>query len=852
MHKLRVKRLSTLITLALMSSLSQAQVSRLEVISYSDAASNGLQGNANSQIESHRPASMSNDGRYVVFESSANNLVPSDTNATYDVFVHDRYSGTTTRVSVSSSGVQGNNGSHKATISADGRYVAFSSDATNLVAGDTNVRKDVFVHDLILHTTQRVSLNSAGVESDGHSYDPAISADGSKIAFTSGASNLSASDSNGAFDIYLRDRTSSTTSLVSATSSGIAGNADSGMPSISADGKFVTYTSDASDLVAGDTNGFSDVFLYENSGPTQRLSVSTGGAQGNDRSYDSDISDDGKLIAFIGAGSNLVAGDSNARPDVFVRNTSTGTTTRISLSAAGVEADGTSWAPAFSGDGSKVSFFSVANNLTAGDIYTLTTDVFVKDIGSGQIDLVSTNSGGVQGLGSSSFSSLSATGAIVAFDSNATDLVSGDTNASVDVFARDTGTGITRRVSLPSDSIAGAAATACCNRQLSGDGRYAVFSSSASNLVPGDTNLVADIFVHDRLQGTSRRVSISSAGVESNGSSDAPAISTNGRYVVFRSNGSNLVAGDTDGKSDIFVHDLQTQQTAIASLSNTGAHSTMNSGAPAISGDGRYVAFATRDDLISGGLASVDHIYVRDLQGNTTTRESVNNGGVLGNSHSESPALSSDGRYIAFASSASNLVLGDSNAKMDIFRRDRQSGVLARMSVTDTGLEVNGDSKYPALSDDGMVVAFESVATNLIAGDTNGVSDVFARNLTPLAPYVLKRASVGTGGQANGASTRAALSGDGTFAAYNSLASNLVSGDTNGVGDVFASDLIAVSASTDRLSMDAANHQGEAASTGPSLSTDGSSAIFDSLSESAWTIDAGLNGLYKDLFWIKR
>jgi Tol biopolymer transport system component len=265
--------------------------------------------------------SISADGRYVAFRSEATNLVAGDTNNTADVFVRDRLAGTTERVSLSTAGVQGNNFSGYPSISADGRIVAFASVATNLVSGDTNQSYDIFVRDRLSGTTERVSVATGGAQGNNSSTYPAISADGNWVVFTSVASNLVAGDTNGASDVFVRDLVSATTERASVATGGAEGNGASGGPVISADGRYVAFLSTATNLVSGDTNGFMDIFVRDrSSGTTERVSVATGGAQENSDSFDSWISADGRYVAFESAASNLVAGDTNGARDVFVRD----------------------------------------------------------------------------------------------------------------------------------------------------------------------------------------------------------------------------------------------------------------------------------------------------------------------------------------------------------------------------------------------------------------------------------------------------------------------------------------------------------------------------------------------------
>ena len=336
--------------------------------------SSGTEGNS----ASYEP-SISADGRYVAFRSVATNLVAGDSNVTEDVFVHDRQTGTTERVSVDSSGTQGNEDSEDPSISADGRYVAFFSEASNLVAGDNNGTHDIFVHDRQAGTTERVSVDSNGTEGNGNSTDPSISADGRYVAFFASASNLVAGDTNSTRDIFVHDRQTGTTERVSVDSSGTEGNDDSDVPSISADGRFVAFTSSASNLVAEDSNANWDVFVHDRqTGTTERVSLASSGTEANSDSFGFSISADGRYVAFFSEASNLVAGDSNGIRDIFVHNRQTGTTKRVSLASSGTEGNDDSEYPSISADGRYIAFESDATNLVAGD-GNVARDIFVHD-----------------------------------------------------------------------------------------------------------------------------------------------------------------------------------------------------------------------------------------------------------------------------------------------------------------------------------------------------------------------------------------------------------------------------------------------------------------------------------------
>jgi len=331
--------------------------------------------------------SISADGRYVAFESLAENLVGpgQDTNLRSDIFVRDRTLAVTERASVALGGfpTQPDGDSNKPSISADGRYVAFFSFATNLVAGDTNGAADVFLFDRQLAApTQRVSVGAGGVQGDGASvvFGQAVSNDGTRVAFESAATNLVAGDGNGAKDVFVW--TSGTTALVSVNSAGTGpGNGESRVSAISGNGRYVVFESDATDLVASDNNGVTDIFVRDlTAGTTTRVSVGAGGAQANGASFalgSTTISDDGSFIVFESDASNLVTGDTNGVGDVFVRDTVSGTTTRLSITSASGQPTTVSTEGAVSRDGTTAAFVSFGTEFVTDNpsgftnVYTL-------------------------------------------------------------------------------------------------------------------------------------------------------------------------------------------------------------------------------------------------------------------------------------------------------------------------------------------------------------------------------------------------------------------------------------------------------------------------------------------------
>ncbi len=398
-------------------------------------------------------------------------------------------------------------------------------------------------------------------------------------------------------------------------------------------------------------------------------------------------------------------------------------TTRVSISSDGTQGNMDSWYPAVSGDGRYVALWSAASNLVPGDTNG-ELDVFVHDRQTGQTERVSVASDGTQGNGYSSEPAISADGRFAAFHSAATNLVPGDSNDRIDVFVHDRQTGQTERISVASDGTEGNGGSV--SPALSGDGRYVAFASSANNLVAGDTNDEEDVFVRDRQTAQTVRVSVASDGTQGSDTSYLPTISADGRYVGFVSYASNLVPGDTNGDSDAFVHDQQTGQTVRVSVASDG---TQGNGVvwdpPSLSATGRYVAFRSNSELVPGDTNDTDDVFVHDLQTGQTGRVSVASDGTQGNGPSDWPAISADGRYVAFYSFADNLAPGDTNGTYDIFIHDRHLGQTERVSIASDGTQANDPSYHSALSADGRYVVFDSMANNLVPGDTNGCADIF-------------------------------------------------------------------------------------------------------------------------------
>lgn len=435
-------------TLVSLMSAANAHAGLTEIMSVDSEGRRGVaQGDGIRWYDDDLPysAAISADGRYVAFYSRASTLVPGDTNDVGDVFLHDRLSGKTSRVSVDSTGQQANAGSYQPAISADGRYVAFVSGATNLVVENTNSVGHVFVHDSLTGATTRVSVSDARVQANGYSWGPSISADGRYVAYVSQASNLVPGDTNRFHDVFVHDRETGRTTRVSVSSDGMQARPPGGWATdtrtaVSADGRIVAFSSYGMNLVPNDTNDEPDVFVHDRqTGRTTRVSVSSTGAQGNNPSGFPSLSADGRYVAFHSDAENLVPDGYERRiREIYVHDRQTAATTRVSVSSSGERGNSyeNSGQPSLSADGRYVAFHSWAPNLVAGDTNGR-SDIFLRDIKLGVTTRISVDSGGNQSDNQSFGAVLSADSRSIAFASNAFNLVAGDTLGSVD-FSWDT------------------------------------------------------------------------------------------------------------------------------------------------------------------------------------------------------------------------------------------------------------------------------------------------------------------------------------------------------------------------------------------------------------------------------
>ena len=625
---------------------------------------------------------ISADGRFVVFQSRASNLlVDRSTNAdTVDIFVYDREADTTELLSAG-----GNDDSVLPSVSADGRFVAFASHASNLVVGDSNGELDIFVYDLLNDVTEQIT----GLAST-RSTDPSISADGRFVAYESRPSNLSVIESSLSNDIYVYDRDTGVTEMLTREDS-----ANDKNPSISADGRFVAFESEF--LPSGDD----DIVIYDRDNDSFEIPTIVG----NGSSFAPAMSAGGRFIAIETNASNLVLGDINAAFDVLIFDQSTRDFARVPKNVAFEVAGGNhqSSAPSVSEDGRFVAFESLANDLVADDLNEFISDIFVFDANTNSNELITADANGA-----SRNPSINADGGVIAFESDADNIALDDTNGYTDIFRYDRATASSRSLTAGgnADSI---------NASISADGRAVAFESQANNLVLEDANgRTTDIFVYNQ-----QTASIELLTVGGNGDSVTPAISADGRFVAFTSQANNLVTSesvpgpdDTNELFNLFVHDrvMGTTELLTADADNSSFQ-------PSISANGRFVAFSSDatnlvdEDLNGGG----QDIFVHDRNAGTTRL--LTPGGDFG---SFGPSISADGQLIAFTSDARNLVAVDPTVDADILVFDQNTDTI--QSIT-TGAD--GDSQAASISGDGRRIAFVSLALNLANDGTHNLSDVF-------------------------------------------------------------------------------------------------------------------------------
>ncbi|MBK8024657.1 MAG: PD40 domain-containing protein [Chloroflexi bacterium] len=562
-------------------------------------------------------------------------------------------------------------------LSGDGRYVAFESYDNTLVPDENFSGRDVFVFDLQLCQMELISRDTSNLSTDGESYSPVISDDGRYVAFVSAASDLVSGDSNGRPDVFLHDRTAGTTTRL-VGNGGVEPNAGpyffNGDPAIdiSGDGRFVVYTSDANNLDALDSNLAPDIYRYaRETGVTEVVSISpvTGQAAGG---FNPALSEDGRYLAYVSVSSNM----------------------------------GFTEAPG-------------SNN----------EDVFLRDLATGQVWLASRTPDGEASTGRVEQLDISDDGGTVVFRSNATDIVSGDTANSDDIFRFDrAGNSVTAITPMLFDTNSG-------SPTVSADGRFTVFASGIPSLVPGDSNGVHDVFLHDHLNSVIQRVSVSDTLMQGDAISHYPSLSDDGQVIAFFTRATNLISGEPHPGNAGSIYVVRTSllpppPTNTPTHTPTPSETPTSTSTPTMTPTPSNTPTSTPTFTPSPTITPMPNVCAFDPLAQIIQRVSVASDGQQANERSEGGrTVSTDGRWVSFASSATNLVQGDTNERADVFVHDRYTCQTLLVSVSTAGVQANRRSYGGSISPNGRYVAFVTDATNLVPNDTVADFDLFLHDL---------------------------------------------------------------------------------------------------------------------------
>jgi Tol biopolymer transport system component len=830
-----------------------------------DARPDGGSSLACSALNSRRctKRTMSDDGTKVVYSSAADNLVDGDTNGRTDVFLTTINPGrpptppsagsggspadpgvapsvtSTVRVSVGPGGVQGDGDSVGASISPDGHWIAFESSSTNFAPDGNGPTVDVFVYHVDDGSLRLASVSTSGGGGDGHSYSASVANNGA-VSFTSLAGNLAPGASGQ--QVYVR---SDTTQVASSATGGAAGDGRSGESTISGDGTTVAFTSESTNLGSGHAKG-DDIFIYKVGGAATMLTSAA-------KAYLPSITADGQKVTFIAEGF-----DTDGVGDIYQSSSQGGAKPTIYANCPC--RSGGDLAPGWStiGTGGAILYSSAAP-FSRSNRY-LDPQVFIHNPGQA---IVSVNND-VVANGAAELPSVSADGALVAFESTADNLTDGDTNGALDVYVAqmgDRGSGYESvrmlRVSVyaTGDARRDAASFAPAPdapAAVSADGNLVAFASDSSNLVPGDTNGVSDIFIRNRWSGKTERVSIPGGGGQPDGASVSPAMSADGRFVVFASEAGNLVPGDTNGVLDIFVRDRVRNETRRLSEKPGGAgQSPLPSQHPSISANGKWVAFDSAGDFAAipqSGSGRPNVFRFSMESGNidlvsTINPDSNSESRRAGYKASWMPSVADDGS-VAFLSDQTAMTASNADDPVgaipnytDVFvaKPDGTTIVKASLNSDPQPVPSNGDSYEPRISADGTKVVFVVGGKSNMpksSADQNPDTDIYLRDLSA-------NTTIQINNPGGGDNRRPVVNGDGSVVAFTSDSAGLVGGDGNGTYDVYVAK-VAGGLTVSRIVPAAGEPNGP--SYMPALSPDGHTLVWASRATNL--VDNDGNGAY--------
>lgn len=750
--------------------------------------------------------SLSADGNRAVFESEADGLhAPEGDRTARYVYVRDRAAGTVTNACRSTAGTLARGGGcWSATISPNGRFVVFVSPDGKLdpsvSASGTN---HPYERDLQTSTTVLVGRKDgpAGAPDPGYTSSAAV-ADNGAVAFATSTA-LDAADTNGVEDVYLR--TPGATRLLSRTgAAGAVGNGASSDPDISGDGTTVAFSSQATNLSGADGNTRDDIYTVPAAGGTPALqSRKVGaGAVGDQGSSHPSLSQTGRYVAFATAATNLFSApsttDANGHSDVLLRDTVADTNTNASLLSGGVtQLNGDSYLATISADGGSVVYASLAANVGAPGQYQPVA--VVRRTGTATTTVASRGNGAKGAVVWGDPSGLSADGNVVLFDTGALDPVYTD-----QVYARVVGTGVTDQVSRRSAPALEDVADSDVS-DVSADGRFTVVHSGSRGLVPevSSTEGYRHLYLRDGRTGALTLIDhAAGAPSASNGDSEGTQISADGEIVAFTSSSTDLVGGVTDGHLHAYVWRRSSGAITAEDRGTTGGVvGKLSEGGLSLSADGRSLAFATDGALDPADANGTFDAYVRDLASGTTTLVSRADGaaGAVQSTGAYTVATDGTGRHVAFSTTTS-LNAADGNTTLDTYVRDVATNTTTLVSRANgaAGAVGNGSSMPLSLSADGTRIALGSLATNLGDGVTNGTHwSIRVRDLS--AGTTVWASRLPGGAQPNDDAYGGSLSADGTHLAFVTTPPGVTPGDTGQVyvRDLAASDPVLVSTADD-------------------------------------------------------
>jgi len=814
------------VLLALLALVGQVVAATFQSVSVRDfnfAASAGAGGDSSSAV-------ISEDGRFVLIASTAENLASNSISPAsgllprrMNVFLRDQFAGTTVLVSARFDGLAGGNGdSTPAAISTNGQFALFESAASDLVSGDTNNARDIFIRDIQSGTTTLISVKTNGGSGNGLSRNAALTPDGRFVVFASAASNLVADDTNSITDVFVRDRQTATTALVSVgakfVGSALASRSDA--PEITPDGRYVVFYSSATNLIPG-VNLVGEVYVRDLIGGMTMLASTNArsialSALGSTNifSCNHSISADGRYVGFeactngVEPFNSLDGGRAITRGVILRHDLLTGNTDTVFADATvpiipPEDIHTLDMTP----DGRFVAF--VANTNISG---TNATCIRLWDSLTGTNILISSDLSSNVTLGTvCDWPLLDASGRYVAFLCNATNLTTNALTGEFHRFVRDTLTGTTALVNVDTNGI-GAGVIADAPAAMSADGRYVAFDALDGSSVANDRNRASDVLLRDMIASTSELISVRQPtlpALSANGNSGLTTftVSTNGRYVAFTSDADDLVLGDTNGYRDVFVRDLQTGTNLLVSVSTNGTSGDGMSFAPFISSDGRFVAFgSTANNLAPNDTNGFQDVFIRDLSLAPTelVSLSINNIGP-GNGDSSGPTVSADGRYVSFTSDARNLVAGTTTFDTRLFVRDMVAGTnyllvsgVSGRSVTPDGSKIayTGSSSptilqvWNASSLTKTTIYSSSISAPLRpAISLNGLRVAYAAgsSITIASLQSSTNWTVIMNGLSGSAGSIHSFSADGRFLAFANRASNAPT-DMNAMSDIYLYD----------------------------------------------------------------